>query len=205
MFVSINAINVAVGGNSSVITIGGGTGVGYTVGSSDTSVATVTTSPDGSAFIVNGAANGPATITVTDSLGTAVSVRVVVGTGVKSSSITSGNVIASSVATKMSLTPATVTVADDNGSTHSLNLSGMTAPFRVYNSNPSLATLTIVGDNSNSASTSNTINVAPGPITATNKSGRCVSQDTAVIFTVIDSLNAVATSTMTIKAGGVGC
>lgn len=106
--------------------------------------------------------------------------------------------------TGLLLTPQAWKIDEKNNSSVTLTLAGGVAPFQVFNSNNTLASIvaTTNGTPSTLFFNDRTLTVNVG-----SQGTRCVNGNQNVTFTVIDSLNQSTTSTMTIvdSNGGAGC
>ena len=160
----------------------------YTITVNNTSIATVSpasVATSGGSFSVTLLNAGSTTITIVDSLGQSKSFILTV----------------SQLSTSLRLSPSALIIGEDSTTPIVLNIYGGAGPYRAFTSDQTLSSV---------STSSASLTVALG-----TNSGRCINPiDSSgaripngtfdVIVTVLDSLGASATSTITIKDNGVG-
>ena len=168
-------------------TIAGGT-PGYKITVNNPNIATISAtslSTSGSLLTVSLKNVGDTVVTVSDTLGQTTNFPISVG-------ISSG---------QLRLSPATFLVGENETSPISLNIYGGTPPYRALTSDLTKSSVSVIGASFINGSGSSG-NRCIAPVDDSGKYMRSGTYD--VILTVIDSLGASATSTMTIKDNGGG-
>lgn len=130
--------------------------------------AIATATLSGSTLTISPKAQGITTVTVRDSAGQTVGITVTV----------------SNPAAALRLSPATLSLSELYNSPITLSIFGGTAPYRAFVDNQTLASVSVSGAS---------VTVGLG-----TQGSRCVAGDSPVEITVIDSLGAAGTATMTI-------
>ena len=186
--VSPNNATGAVGDTLS-FQISGGT-PSYTVTSTNTSIAAITSPPNAAGiFTVRLANAGQTTVNIVDTQGAVTSMVLTV---TQNSSL-------------LRLSPSVLEVAEDFSSDFNLTIYGGTGPYKAFTSDLKLSDVSIV-----STATPQTFLVKVGtnasrcinPVDSSNK--YIVNGTYNVTFTVVDSLGASATAVMTIRDNGKG-
>jgi hypothetical protein len=168
-----STVSVAVS-TSQTFTVGGGTGTYTITNTNPFNVSAVVSGagPAGGSLTITGLLVGSSTLTVRDAAGSQVVITV--------------NVI--QPGSTLTLLPATLSIDETNGAEIDLSIFGGVAPYRAFTTNAKLATVNVVGA---------TLQVTAVPPAAA-AAPRCVNADTPVTLTVLDSLGASATSTLTV-------